>query len=537
MLKLDAKKVAQELLLWLDNGPKAATGLNLSESRMLRRIFSLLRSAESDYWLFDEEDDEETLDFVEGNQSIGVEAYEDFVDDPSDEGAGSSTSADPEYKPPAKRQKRHYTFKFIKTVLDYREDYLKKHGKYPTMKTLESRYKVPDHKTIERFKKYYQEMGTQREKFQKIAEYVYEKFVFARHNGCILHDRNIRIWALVKAKELNLLTFKASPTWILQFKKLNRITGRKVTRFVSRTTSEKIDELQQKTDEFFKKFQDDIYPNFTAVQIFNIDECGVNYELHSARTLSHLGEKDTEAKIKSEHSTTHSYTIVPMLSMDGALKSPLFICLQEAGGEFGPRVTQSLYRPANVIVDCTKSGKLEKSKLKIFVEEVVKKNVEEKACLVLDSWSPHKDATIFEIASKTIERVILPEGSTSLIQPLDVGFFRYWKHFIRRFTETVLIQNFPINLSQRNNIIKINAVIHNQFSAPAFKPLFEAAWERSGYETGGEKVFQNLNELCFTFNDSNCSVKNCKNLSFVKCAWCEKIFCVSCILEPHFHFQ
>lgn len=101
--------------------------------------------------------------------------------------------------------------------------------------------------------------------------------------------------------------------------------------------------------------------NFTPAQILNSDQSGINYESHGGRTLSFRGEKSTEAIIQSFSSLTHSYTIMPLLSMEGKLLFPMLICLQETTGSFGPNVQQTMLKPDNLMIRCSRSGKMNKN--------------------------------------------------------------------------------------------------------------------------------------------------------------------------------
>lgn len=86
-----------------------------------------------------------------------------------------------------------------------------------------------------RWEKQVQAGGTHREKLAKISTRTLEKFMQAKRNHMTLHDIDIRRWALSIAKELHCDNFKASPSWVLNFKKAHNIVSRKVTKFVSRT--------------------------------------------------------------------------------------------------------------------------------------------------------------------------------------------------------------------------------------------------------------------------------------------------------------
>ena len=49
----------------------------------------------------------------------------------------------------------------------------------------------------------------------------------------IIHDADLRIWALNYAKENNVRKFKASYNWLSNLKQKENIVSRKITKFVS----------------------------------------------------------------------------------------------------------------------------------------------------------------------------------------------------------------------------------------------------------------------------------------------------------------
>lgn len=75
------------------------------------------------------------------------------------------------------------------------------------------------------------------------------------------------------------------------------------------------------------------------------------------------GEKQIECTVQSVSSMTHSYIIQPTISAEGKLLSPLFIVLKERSGKLGPVVEANLFRPENIYVEASVSGKLTRSKL------------------------------------------------------------------------------------------------------------------------------------------------------------------------------
>ena len=63
--------------------------------------------------------------------------------------------------------------------------------------------------------------------------------------------------------------------------------------------------------------------------IYNSDQSGFRPELLSGRALATKGEKKIERAVQSVPSTTHSYTVQPIVSAGGKILSPLLLVLKE----------------------------------------------------------------------------------------------------------------------------------------------------------------------------------------------------------------
>ena len=171
--------------------------------------------------------------------------------------------------------------------------------------------------------------------------------------------------------------------------------------------------------------------------------------------------------VNSMNAISHSYTIQPIITMNGDLLPKMLICLQELTGEFGPRVSNDLPNYPNIIIKCSKSGKLTKELVIQFNRELIKPLFNTEFIYIADSWSGQTDQEIYEnIFERKCKFISIPPHCTSLIQPLDVYFFRFWKLFAKRMYNENILYSWKIDMKQRNNIIKIHAMIHNQFSSP-----------------------------------------------------------------------
>lgn len=84
-----------------------------------------------------------------------------------------------------------------------------------------------------------------------------------------------------------------------------------------------------------------LLPKYDPDYVINTDQSSIELELHSTRTLSFKGEKDTTLSVHSKNATTHSFTVRPCGSLSGKLVGPLFPCLKEPSGYLSKNVQVS----------------------------------------------------------------------------------------------------------------------------------------------------------------------------------------------------
>jgi hypothetical protein len=175
---------------------------------------------------------------------------------------------------------------------------------------------------VYRIRNYVKNGGKTSQKLEIINNFVLTKFKNARIKKLPVHDIDLKRWAKVCAKQSN-FEFKASNYWISRFKRENRIKSRKVTKFVTYTNLKNSAKIIESSDNFVKNAIMQ-FKNFECSNVFNTDQSGFNYEFYSNRTLSHIGEKTTEVCADSLHAISHSYTIQPLISLEGKLVGKLF---------------------------------------------------------------------------------------------------------------------------------------------------------------------------------------------------------------------
>ncbi|CAF1592593.1 unnamed protein product [Adineta ricciae] len=103
-----------------------------------------------------------------------------------------------------------------------------------------------------------------------------------------------------------------------------------------------------------------------------------NVELHSTRTLSYQGEK---------------------LLVAGEVVGPIYLCLKEPDRRISENVRAKMFQPRNIVITCSKSGKLTKSLVHYWSDMVLVPNAPEKCLLLSDAWPTQSDVEIYKKVS------------------------------------------------------------------------------------------------------------------------------------------
>lgn len=434
-----------------------------------------------------------------------------------------------------------YSLQYMKEVVAYADAKDASGKRRRSWKTIHHKYRrIPAQSYISRFRKYIEQQGTKRQKTQNIDEMVFEMFVEARKKNLMVHDLDIQRWALKIAKDVKLDEFHASEGWVKHFKARHGIVSRRVTNIVTKHEVENLELVEKSEEDFIKDFY--VHSShFRPSQILNTDQVGIEKEVHSTRTLSFAGEKKTFGTVSSKNATTHSYTIQPIISLDGRQVGPIFLCLQEPMGKMGECVKKNLFEPSNVVITCSSSGKLTSSLVAYWRDHCLLPSIGNKCLLLSDSWSGQNDTSLYDKANcqnKHITRLQIPQKTTSDLQPLDVYYNRQMKNFIKRINNRVVLDEIPIHMYERNNIIKMVSLVHNQLSAPIFRQMIRYSWFASGLTKTDPSPFSNINDVCFPAITSyeECSVNNCSEAVLITCAFCSKKFCFhDFFVNYHFH--
>ncbi|CAF1391547.1 unnamed protein product [Rotaria sordida] len=220
--------------------------------------------------------------------------------------------------------------------------------------------------------------------------------------------------------------------------------------------------------------------------------------MHSTRTLSYVGEKATLSAVRSKNKITHRYTLQPAINLAGQIVGPVFVCLQEKDGRMGERVRKNLFHANNVVTSCSSSGKLNTSLVQYWINNCLFPSLSHSRTLLLsDSWNEQSEKH---------------------------GFYDE----IRDGMDT--------DVTERNNILKLQSLTHNQLSAPVFTAMIKYAWFKAGYLDVHPGPFKTVIEVCYGFDDLQCHVRNCSSCSFIRCSYCGSILCIEHFFNNyHFH--
>ncbi|XP_032679519.1 uncharacterized protein LOC116847972 [Odontomachus brunneus] len=287
--------------------------------------------------------------------------------------------------------------------------------------------------------------GTRFDKLYAINSWTLDRFTEAREKFEQVTTRTLQQWAMAAAQQFLSSTFKfsAGKTWADDFKRRNNIRQRRITKYVSEKEAAEMDEILAVADRFRKQIQP-LLQNYSLDLIINTDQTGCQYQSTIDRTLAQKGVQSVFVKKKSSYKISHSYTAQYALTCSGKLVPKVFLCLQETGDKFGPiiqkQVDALVVEFGNVIVKCSRSGKLTTNIYKDFLKEILQPYVKnEQFLLITDSWGDQTNSQIYDDIFVDDEDIpscqikIIPSKCTLLCQPCDVYFYRQVRNLAKNY--------------------------------------------------------------------------------------------------------
>ena len=354
-----------------------------------------------------------------------------------------------------------------------------------------------------------------------------------------LHD--LQEMARALHAEMKIPRFEASSSWITRFKREYGIVSRRITTFSSRRSLLDEEASRQAGEQFVEETRRIIAEGgFEPHLVVNADQIGLVKQLTSARSLAPRGVRTVERTVQAVRSTTHSYTILPLLYADGHLSPKLFVVLAEKNGQF-PRSFRNTAE--NLVVRSHTSHIMTKGLMVEWIRECVVPELSEKTLLILDHWTSFRDhETIQSLVPDGKSLIVrnIPPGATSRVQPLDVFFFRQFKRVMRRIHEYVNANVPEFEIARRDNILRVLEVVWNQFCHPSYKDFLQYSWGKIGYMQREPVQFRTPYQTCFpTPTERRWLCQNqseCRKLSFMRCSFCEAWLCFDhFFVQKHLH--
>ncbi|CAF2838549.1 unnamed protein product, partial [Rotaria sp. Silwood2] len=478
----------------------------------------------------DEEDAEDAEEEEDGEEEEGGEDKEDEYEQQQQQTNNDDEQFDEIFMDVDEDQQQNllhqFSIQYMKKAVDFYDAVNEKTGKKQhSWKSFQHHFhKVKNRSYIGRFRTYLENNGTKQQKLDEIDQYTYKKFEKARGDFLIVHDTDLKKWSLQKAREIHDTTFRASDNWVLNFKRRHTLCSRKITKLITKREVLDADTISNSANNFVSKVKK-LLPHYRQSNVLNTDQSGLEIEMVGNRTLSFKGEKATFGKVRSVYNTSHSYTVQFIISLSGEPTGTCYLCLKEKDGHMSDNIKKNLFQAFNVTATCSKSGKLSSSLVKYWIQKVLKPAVgNEKVLLLLDTWGGQTDEQLYS-KMKHLRLEIIPKKTTAMVQPLDITFNRQYKHLVRTVYDHVRLYDIDCNLSQRDNIIKLTSLCYNQMCSKKFTPMHQYSWYNGGYLSKSPGSFQNVEELCFRFQDYSCNKKQCNNIPLIQCSFCEKVLC------------
>ncbi len=388
----------------------------------------------------------------------------------------------------------------------------------------------------------------------KINEWVMNRFTEARSKHYTVHDQTIRSWGMQAKAELDpeeIVSFNASGSWCKRVKKRFRIVSRTITHRVSRNFSSEEEGIKKVANEFVHTTNDDIRRlNLPPCLVLNFDQTSCKKEAHPGRTLTWKNEKQVLGTVGSKTAITHANCAYLGASMAGDLLEPMYVLVSEPSGEFPASFYKDFKVPPNLVVFPGKTPNMNRNDLYDFLKSAFWPSVgammdraDQKEILVmLDSWTCNKNPKPFDDTCPegvTCHRAIIPPRTTGLVQPLDVGFFRPYKQFIKHITDTVIVNYENVKIWSRENFLHLHSFAHYTFSAPRFRPLIQNCFYQAGFLIEHPAPFVTPVDFCFYLKGVKecCSVEGCNSFVFCRCAHCEEFLCLHhTLIKLHIYY-
>lgn len=232
-------------------------------------------------------------------------------------------------------------------------------------------------------------------------------------------DKNIPLsGTLVRAKaeefgaSLGKNNFKASTGWLDGFKERNEVSFKAVC---GESGAVDMDVANDWKDLCVQMIDD-----YADKDVFNVDETGLFYKCTPDKTLAFKNEKCSGGKHSKER-----LTVLMGANMDGSEKLPLLVI----GKSKNPRCFKNV-KKLPVQYEANKKAWMTSEIFENWLLALDKKYCKKKRTILLfiDNCTAHNSIPLMA----NVKVVFFPPNMTSVLQPMDQGVIKNFKHFYRR---------------------------------------------------------------------------------------------------------
>jgi transposase-like protein len=257
-------------------------------------------------------------------------------------------------------------------------------------------------------------------------DHIIEYYEQLRERGIPVSSQTLAIELLRVAPEFNDVDVSVIRRRVLRVMKNVYVTHRSITH-----KAQNIRYQQPVINDFVTYVQRQIVAGkYDADLILNVDETNIDFDETSGKTLAGIGTRSVSGKINGHSGRA---TVVLCCAMSGE-KLPAFVIWKGvANGRIARECRGPQYPHNNIKYAVQPKGWLDSATYKQWVREVVLPYTDGRdAYLIQDSFSVHaKEENVIVLQHGGVEVEFIPAGYTAVLQVLDKGVHRSFKHFYR----------------------------------------------------------------------------------------------------------
>ena len=250
-------------------------------------------------------------------------------------------------------------------------------------------------------------------KYEDVSAALLKWFTSKMDQGAVINGPLMIEKAQSFAKDMGYEGFKCSQGWLTSFKERYNIKLRSIQ-------GEEREMNISDVDAWHQTVWTEILQEYEAKDIYNCDESGLFYRILPNRTLAFKGQKCAGGKMSKER-----ISIMFCSNMDGSDRVPL-LCIGKAKNPRSFRGHLTLPTEYRANKKAWMTSEIFTEWIRKFDSRMSLQN--RRIALLLDNCSAHPKSVS---GLKSIQMFFLPPNCTSVLQPMDQGIIRCFKHHYR----------------------------------------------------------------------------------------------------------